>query len=99
MILGLQMDRGEFQQDSVLKQLEVLKEEEKEFQNLKVGWPPAAGLGVILPFGSDGPSPVSRRMTTANRRERPEATLGTGAQPLPNVGPSPANAPAASPPH
>lgn len=30
-----QMDRGEFQQDSVLKQLEVLKEEEKEFQNLK----------------------------------------------------------------
>lgn len=31
------MDRGEFQQDSVLKQLEVLKEEEKEFQNLKVG--------------------------------------------------------------
>lgn len=30
------MDRGEFQQDSVLKQLEVLKEEEKEFQNLKV---------------------------------------------------------------
>ncbi|KAI1230823.1 Kin of IRRE-like protein 3, partial [Lamprotornis superbus] len=33
-----QMDRGEFQQDSVLKQLEVLKEEEKEFQNLKVSW-------------------------------------------------------------
>lgn len=32
------MDRGEFQQDSVLKQLEVLKEEEKEFQNLKVRW-------------------------------------------------------------
>lgn len=32
------MDRGEFQQDSVLKQLEVLKEEEKEFQNLKVSW-------------------------------------------------------------
>lgn len=30
------MDRSEFQQDSVLKQLEVLKEEEKEFQNLKV---------------------------------------------------------------
>ncbi|KAL8173753.1 UNVERIFIED_CONTAM: Kin of IRRE-like protein 3 [Gekko kuhli] len=29
------MDRSEFQQDSVLKQLEVLKEEEKEFQNLK----------------------------------------------------------------
>ncbi|XP_054989966.1 kin of IRRE-like protein 3 isoform X3 [Sorex araneus] len=35
-IKQLMMDRGEFQQDSVLKQLEVLKEEEKEFQNLKV---------------------------------------------------------------
>nr|XP_005294734.1 kin of IRRE-like protein 3 isoform X1 [Chrysemys picta bellii] len=34
-IKQLLMDRGEFQQDSVLKQLEVLKEEEKEFQNLK----------------------------------------------------------------
>lgn len=34
------MDRGEFQQDSVLKQLEVLKEEEKEFQNLKVSISP-----------------------------------------------------------
>lgn len=42
--LGLQMDRGEFQQDSVLKQLEVLKEEEKEFQNLKVGV--ATGYGI-----------------------------------------------------
>lgn len=38
------MDRGEFQQDSVLKQLEVLKEEEKEFQNLKVGV--AMGYGI-----------------------------------------------------
>ncbi|EQB78030.1 kin of IRRE-like protein 3 isoform 1 precursor [Camelus ferus] len=36
-IKQLMMDRGEFQQDSVLKQLEVLKEEEKEFQNLKGG--------------------------------------------------------------
>ncbi|KFQ47638.1 Kin of IRRE-like 3, partial [Nestor notabilis] len=39
-IKQLMMDRGEFQQDSVLKQLEVLKEEEKEFQNLKVSIPP-----------------------------------------------------------
>uniref|UniRef100_A0A803SWA7 Kirre like nephrin family adhesion molecule 3 n=1 Tax=Anolis carolinensis TaxID=28377 RepID=A0A803SWA7_ANOCA len=31
-IKQLMMDRSEFQQDSVLKQLEVLKEEEKEFQ-------------------------------------------------------------------
>ncbi|MEE6484572.1 hypothetical protein FKM82_013920 [Ascaphus truei] len=34
-IKQLMIDRGEFQQDCVLKQLEVLKEEEKEFQNLK----------------------------------------------------------------
>lgn len=45
------MDRGEFQQDSVLKQLEVLKEEEKEFQNLKVR---AATVG--LGYGDDGPT-------------------------------------------
>lgn len=46
------MDRGEFQQDSVLKQLEVLKEEEKEFQNLKVG---VAAVG--LDYRDDGPIP------------------------------------------
>ncbi|KAM8795513.1 kin of IRRE-like protein 3 [Eudromia elegans] len=34
-IKQLMLERGDFQQDSVLKQLEVLKEEEKEFQNLK----------------------------------------------------------------
>lgn len=47
------MDRGEFQQDSVLKQLEVLKEEEKEFQNLKVRVAP-----VGLDYRDDGPSSV-----------------------------------------
>ncbi|XP_060036131.1 kin of IRRE-like protein 3 isoform X3 [Erinaceus europaeus] len=46
-IKQLMMDRGEFQQDSVLKQLEVLKEEEKEFQNLKL--PPSC-------VRQDGPS-------------------------------------------
>lgn len=33
----MQIDRGEFQQEAVLKQLEVLQEEEKEFQHIKVG--------------------------------------------------------------
>lgn len=33
----IQIDRGEFQQEPVLKQLEVLQEEEKEFQHIKVG--------------------------------------------------------------
>lgn len=49
------MDRGEFQQDSVLKQLEVLKEEEKEFQNLKVG---VATVG--LDHRDDGPMPSAK---------------------------------------
>lgn len=33
----MQIDHGEFQQEPVLKQLEVLQEEEKEFQHIKVG--------------------------------------------------------------
>lgn len=33
----MQVERGEFQQESVLKQLEVLQEDEKEYQNIKVG--------------------------------------------------------------
>eukprot|EP00061_Rhincodon_typus_P015335 g42950.t1 len=32
----LQINRGEFEQDPVLKQLEVLKEEEKDYQHIKV---------------------------------------------------------------
>lgn len=44
------MDRGEFQQDSVLKQLEVLKEEEKEFQNLKVSQAPGQSLDSSHPL-------------------------------------------------
>lgn len=35
--LRFQIERGEFQQESVLKQLEVLQEEEKEYQHIKVG--------------------------------------------------------------
>lgn len=46
------MDRGEFQQDSVLKQLEVLKEEEKEFQNLKVSRTLGTGLSPEPPCGT-----------------------------------------------
>lgn len=32
----MQVERGEFQQESALKQLEVLQEEEKEYQHIKV---------------------------------------------------------------
>lgn len=55
------MERGEFQQESVLKQLEVLQEEEKEYQHIKVqtvghdgmrawGW----GGGSEQAFGAEG---------------------------------------------
>jgi len=68
------MDRGEFQQDSVLKQLEVLKEEEKEFQNLKVR---AATVG--LDYRDDDPiCPFPKQKTTASRMEGLKASLGTG---------------------
>lgn len=68
------MDRGEFQQDSVLKQLEVLKEEEKEFQNLKVR---AATVG--LDYRDDGPiCPLPNQKTTASRMEGLKASLATG---------------------
>ncbi|MGH0163329.1 UNVERIFIED_CONTAM: hypothetical protein FKN15_044900 [Acipenser sinensis] len=36
-IKQLMIERGEFQQESVLKQLEVLQEEEKDYQHIKVG--------------------------------------------------------------
>lgn len=35
-LIPMQVERGEFQQESVLKQLEVLQEEEKEYQHIKV---------------------------------------------------------------
>lgn len=67
------MDRGEFQQDSVLKQLEVLKEEEKEFQNLKVR---AAAVGPD--YRDDGPIyPLPKQRPTASRMEGLKASLGT----------------------
>ncbi|NWI99284.1 KIRR3 protein, partial [Crypturellus undulatus] len=54
-IKQLMLDRGDFQQDSVLKQLEVLKEEEKEFQNLK---DPTNGYYSVNTF-QEHPSPPS----------------------------------------
>lgn len=85
------MDRGEFQQDSVLKQLEVLKEEEKELQNLKVRRATGYHTAWSLVFSSDDPSSRSRQTRATSRRERPEVTVGTGACPLTKVGQSPIN--------
>lgn len=71
------MDRGEFQQDSVLKQLEVLKEEEKEFQNLKVRRAPGYKTQPWNPvLSSDGPNPKSIQQMTASREEKARGQLG-----------------------
>lgn len=75
------MDRGEFQQDSVLKQLEVLKEEEKEFQNLKVRIATGWKSQLWNPdFSPDALRPRSRKQGRETRR--PEVTLRTGAYSL-----------------
>jgi hypothetical protein len=69
------MDRGEFQQDSVLKQLEVLKEEEKEFQNLKVRVVrdyKMQHLPLNLDHRSDGPNPIH----TENLRKQKQKARG-----------------------
>lgn len=88
------MDRGEFQQDSVLKQLEVLKEEEKEFQNLKVR---IAKGHKAQPcnrvFGAAGPAPAP---TKQGQQTESEVTAGTGAQALPEVAHAPAKEPEGS---
>lgn len=83
------MDRGEFQQDSVLKQLEVLKEEEKEFQNLKVRRAPLR-LTARPGFQASAlmtPAPDSGKPQQQIGRERPELALGTS--PLSKVGITP----------
>lgn len=93
------MDRGEFQQDSVLKQLEVLKEEEKEFQNLKVSWilgcasvpseemgsePPRSLLAEGLHPGVLGTPPCAH-----HRAEPAHASPSTAAAGLSVLGPCP----------
>lgn len=89
------MERGEFQQDSVLKQLEVLKEEEKEFQNLKVSRTPATRFPPSLspaPTGRGGSEPPPAPGHSRKRRwhpgvlsTRPRAHRRAGpASPLPS---------------
>lgn len=87
------MDRGEFQQDSVLKQLEVLKEEEKEFQNLKVRIAKGHKAQPCSPvFGAAAqPQPQPNKDS-----KQSQVTAGTGAHPLPEVAHAPAKEPEGS---
>lgn len=91
------MDRGEFQQDSVLKQLEVLKEEEKEFQNLKV----RTAAGYEMRIWSSALRTKTQSQTNAGSKPKRKARghFGDRRCPLPKVGHSPAEGTALSPPH
>uniref|UniRef100_A0A8C5FI61 Kirre like nephrin family adhesion molecule 3a n=1 Tax=Gadus morhua TaxID=8049 RepID=A0A8C5FI61_GADMO len=51
----MMIDRGEFQQEPVLKQLEVLQEEEKEFQHVK---DPTNGYYSVNAFNEHHPTPT-----------------------------------------
>ncbi|XP_036451677.1 kin of IRRE-like protein 3 [Colossoma macropomum] len=66
----MMMERGEFQQESVLKQLEVLQEEEKEFQHIK---DPTNGYYSVNTFKEHSTPATSQ---TAEVRNPATATLG-----------------------
>ncbi|KAF3841468.1 hypothetical protein F7725_007330 [Dissostichus mawsoni] len=54
-IKQMMIERGEFQQEPVLKQLEVLQEEEKEFQHIK---DPTNGYYSVNTFNENQPTPL-----------------------------------------
>ncbi|KAL6472228.1 hypothetical protein MHYP_G00184160 [Metynnis hypsauchen] len=66
----MMMERGEFQQESVLKQLEVLQEEEKEFQHIK---DPTNGYYSVNTF-KEHSTPATSQATEV--RNSATATLG-----------------------
>uniref|UniRef100_A0A8B9KX78 Ig-like domain-containing protein n=1 Tax=Astyanax mexicanus TaxID=7994 RepID=A0A8B9KX78_ASTMX len=66
----MMMERGEFQQESVLKQLEVLQEEEKEFQHIK---DPTNGYYSVNTFKEHSTPATSQ---PAEVRNTATATLG-----------------------
>ncbi|XP_018586272.2 kin of IRRE-like protein 3 isoform X2 [Scleropages formosus] len=70
-IKQLMIERGEFQQESVLKQLEVLQEEEKEYQHIK---DPTNGYYSVNTFKEHHSTPTSSHATEV--RNPGTATLG-----------------------
>ncbi|XP_073671802.1 kin of IRRE-like protein 3 isoform X4 [Paramisgurnus dabryanus] len=72
----LMIERGEFQQESVLKQLEVLQEEEKEYQHIK---DPTNGYYSVNTFKEHHGTPtinLAGNQTTEIRRDPGTATTG-----------------------
>ncbi|KAM4565748.1 kin of IRRE-like protein 3 isoform 4-T5 [Odontesthes bonariensis] len=69
----LMVERGEFQQESVLKQLEVLQEEEKEYQHIK---DPTNGYYSVNTFKEHHTPTMSGNQTAEVRNPTNTATLG-----------------------
>ncbi|XP_055370294.1 kin of IRRE-like protein 3 isoform X7 [Betta splendens] len=69
----LMVERGEFQQESVLKQLEVLQEEEKEYQHIK---DPTNGYYSVNTFKEHHTPTMAGNQTTEARNPTNTGTLG-----------------------
>ncbi|XP_028320976.1 kin of IRRE-like protein 3 isoform X7 [Gouania willdenowi] len=69
----LMVERGEFQQESVLKQLEVLQEEEKEYQHIK---DPTNGYYSVNTFKEHSTPTMAGNQTTEARNPTNTGTLG-----------------------
>ncbi|XP_055370292.1 kin of IRRE-like protein 3 isoform X5 [Betta splendens] len=71
--LMVSVERGEFQQESVLKQLEVLQEEEKEYQHIK---DPTNGYYSVNTFKEHHTPTMAGNQTTEARNPTNTGTLG-----------------------
>ncbi|XP_036441389.1 kin of IRRE-like protein 3 [Colossoma macropomum] len=71
----LMIERGEFQQESVLKQLEVLQEEEKEYQHIK---DPTNGYYSVNTFKEHHGTPTITLASNQNTAELRRDTANTG---------------------
>ncbi|KAM8853133.1 kin of IRRE-like protein 3 isoform X11 [Synchiropus splendidus] len=69
----MQVERGEFQQESVLKQLEVLQEEEKEYQHIK---DPTNGYYSVNTFQEHHTPTIAGTQSTEARNPTNTGTLG-----------------------
>uniref|UniRef100_A0A8C1GDG6 Kirre like nephrin family adhesion molecule 3a n=1 Tax=Cyprinus carpio TaxID=7962 RepID=A0A8C1GDG6_CYPCA len=76
----LMIERGEFQQESVLKQLEVLQEEEKEYQHIK---DPTNGYYSVNTFKEHHGTPTTLAANQTTELRRDPATATTGKQRVP----------------
>ncbi|XP_059420542.1 kin of IRRE-like protein 3 isoform X5 [Carassius carassius] len=76
----LMIERGEFQQESVLKQLEVLQEEEKEYQHIK---DPTNGYYSVNTFKEHHGTPTTLAGNQTTELRRDPATASTGKQRVP----------------